>query len=138
MFNRKRTCRNPDCRKIFDPINPHADCCSKSCNNRLTYLIGLARKLKVPPELIWAFVVIRALLDRRDINKTELELVALGVNFDAFAAPVAMIPGDNECVYRVGNLGLLCVKEGVYKIVQERKAKENPTINKIVFTVPGT
>jgi hypothetical protein len=124
MFNRKRNCQNPDCRELFDPIHPAANCCKKSCNNRLTYLVRKGKKcgLQNPVELR-NYCIIHSLLDQRRVNQTVDELVKAGVNFSVFPPAVPMAKGDVPSVLRVGDLGLLLIDEQkkMFKIVQQAK-----------------
>ncbi|MFO0355316.1 MAG: hypothetical protein ACK50A_00060 [Sphingobacteriaceae bacterium] len=120
MFNRKRKCKNPDCRIEFDPINPKADCHNKSCNNRMNHLIRMAKKLGIKSqELIWNYVIMRSCYDQRRITQHGDYLEELGVNFNAFPPPVPFKPGDPPSVLVAGDLGLVLIKDKLFRIVKK-------------------
>lgn len=122
MFNRHRRCINPSCRKVFDPVNPAANCCSKSCGNRINYLKALAKKHGITdPRLIWAFVVIQSFLDQRKLFTTTEELESLNVDFNCFPPPLPMNKGDDPSVLCAGNLGLVLIRDNVLRIVKQKK-----------------
>jgi hypothetical protein len=126
MFNRKRKCINPDCREIFDPVHPAAECCKKSCNNRVNSLRKKGRKFGITdPDQLWNYVVMHCMKDQRRITMTGDEWEVLGIKFNAFPPPIPFQPGDAPSVLRLGNLGLWLIDEAkkIFKLVVEQKRK---------------
>jgi hypothetical protein len=91
----------------------------------VTYLIGKAKKLGLPLELIWTYVILHSLYDQRKITQDGDVLEKMGVNFKAFPAPVSFKNGDNTSVLPAGDLGLILVKDKIFRIVKKPTQKKS-------------
>lgn len=126
MFKRNRNCLNPDCRESFDPINPHADCCSERCRNRKNYLMRKAKSfsdVKDSIKKIWVYMILKAQYDRRNRKQTREELEKLAVDFSVFSAPISFSSGDTKSTYCIGDLGLTLLKDNKTYMINKREIK---------------
>lgn len=120
MFNRKRNCKNPSCRKEFDPTHPAAEFHNKSCCNRVGFLKKKGRALGITdPDLLWNYVVMHSLYDERRTLFTKEDLIKMGIKLSAFGPAVKMNPNDVPSVLVAGNLGLWLIKENYFQIVKK-------------------
>lgn len=118
MFKRHRICQNPDCGESFEATSPLADCCKKNgkytCKNRKSYLTDLAIKAlgkSAKLEALRTYMILKCLIDRRDLTpKTEL-LIKMGVDFKSFGQPIPYKRDDSRSLYPLGNLGLLRIDD---------------------------
>lgn len=119
MFNRKRRCQNPDCRELFDPISPNANCCSKRCRNRKNYLMRLANSfpnIKGNLKAKWIYMILRAEIDRRNCRQSRDELEQKGVDFSVFPSPLSFVAGDTKSTYLFGDIGLTLIKDNIFML----------------------
>ena len=127
MFNRKRLCQNPDCRELFDPISPNANCCSKRCRNRKNYLRRLANafpQIKGNMKATRIYMILRAELDRRNCKQARVELEQKGVDFSVFPPPLSFAVGDNKSTYLIGDIGLTFIKDNIFMLNKRKPWKK--------------
>lgn len=125
MFDRKRICKNPDCMESFEAKSPLADCCQKhgkdTCKNRKNYLKKLAIKAlgkNAHPKALRSYMVLKCLLDKREVRpKIEL-LKKMGLDFKSFGQPIPYKKDDTKSVFPIGNLGLLRIDSENLRIVK--------------------
>jgi hypothetical protein len=122
MFERFRFCLNPDCGINFDATNPLANCCTKRCNNRLSYLRKLAKKALgkgASKEALYTYMIIKCLYDRQMRRPSQELLLKMGANFKSFGPPKPYIYGDATSVISIGEFGLFQIDESNHAIVKK-------------------
>jgi hypothetical protein len=125
MFDRKRICKNPDCMETFEPISPLADCCQKhgkdTCKNRKNYLKKLAIKAlgkNASPKALRSYMVLKCLIDKREVRPKAELLKKMGLDFKSFGQPIPYKKDDTKSVFPIGNLGLLRIDSENLRIVK--------------------
>jgi len=120
-IDRSRKCFNPDCKTIFSPINPHANCCCEICRNRLNYLYRKAVKYSIPKEnltLKYIYAVLHCFLDQRKTDVSEHELVEAGVDFFELFKVGKIGQDGKPNRFIVGNIELRIIENKKFKIVK--------------------